>query len=83
LRIAWSVQARKIRYRSMKKTPLLFSWLLPVFAAGCVSVKTHSTIEPIHMTLDVNLKVQLEEELADAFADIDAVSETIQEDASQ
>lgn len=49
--------------------------LLPL--SGCVYVKTHSTIEPIHMTLDVNLKVQLQEELADAFGDIDAASETV------
>lgn len=51
--------------------------LLLVSLPGCIYVKTHSTIEPIHMTLDVNLKVQLQEELADAFGDIDAVSATV------
>ena len=45
--------------------------------SGCIYVKTHSTIEPIHMTLDVNLKVQLQKELADAFGDIDAASTTV------
>ena len=47
--------------------------------AGCISVKTHSTIDPIYMTLDVNLKVQLQEELADIFGDIDAASKTVVE----
>lgn len=51
--------------------------MLLVALPGCIYVKTHSTIEPIHMTLDVNLKVQLQEELADAFGDIDAVSATV------
>lgn len=46
-------------------------------AAGCISVKTHSTIDPIYMTLDVNLKVQLQQELADVFADIDAASKSV------
>ena len=46
---------------------------------GCISVKTHSTIDPIYLTLDVNLKVQLDKELNNAFADIDASSETIEE----
>lgn len=44
---------------------------------GCIQVKTHSTIDPIYMTLDVNLKVQLQQELADVFSEIDAASETI------
>lgn len=47
------------------------------FLTGCINVKTHSTIEPIYMTLDVNLKVQLQQELDDVFADIDAASEAI------
>ncbi len=45
--------------------------------SGCITVKTHSTIDPIYMTLDVNLKVQLQDELANAFAAIDAASETV------
>lgn len=46
---------------------------------GCLSVKTHSTIDPIYMTLDVNLKVQLQKELADIFGEIDAASQTVGE----
>lgn len=47
--------------------------------AGCLNVKTHSTIEPIYMTLDVNLKVQLQEELASIFDDIDAASTSVED----
>ena len=36
-------------------------------AAGCISVKTESEIKPIHITMDVNLKV--DKELDKAFAD--------------
>lgn len=48
-----------------------------LFQAGCINVKTHSTIEPIYMTLDVNLKVQLQEELNNAFEAIDAQSQAV------
>jgi len=54
---------------------------LACFAAlvtGCININTHSTIDPIYMTLDVNLKVELQRELADVFGDIDAASVTIQ-----
>jgi len=55
--------------------PLIFvGALLP----GCISIKTHSTIDPIYMTLDVNLKVELQKELADVFGDIDAASVTVE-----
>jgi hypothetical protein len=45
--------------------------------SGCISIKTHSSFEPIYMTLDVNLKVQLQEELSDVFGDIDAASTSL------
>lgn len=38
--------------------------------SGCVSVKTEHKVEPIHITMDVN--VRLEKELDDAFSQIDA-----------
>lgn len=50
-----------------------------LFSVGCISVETHSTIEPIYLTLDVNLKVQLQKELDKVFADLDAVSEAIED----
>jgi len=40
-----------------------------VAVAGCISVKTESEIKPIHITMDVNLKV--DKELDRAFADED------------
>jgi hypothetical protein len=61
----------------MKPATALIVLLLLAPLSGCIYVKTHSTIDPIHMTLDVNLKVQLQKELADAFGDIDAASTTI------
>lgn len=45
--------------------------------SGCISIKTHSSFEPIYMTLDVNLKVQLQQELSDVFGDIDAASSSL------
>jgi len=61
------------------KTRLIFPVLLAgTLMSGCINVRTHSTIDPIYMTLDVNLKVELQQELADVFGDIDAASVTIQ-----
>ena len=38
-----------------------------ISAVGCISVKTESEIKPIHITMDVNLKV--DKEIDKAFAD--------------
>ena len=48
------------------RTPILLSAAL-LSAAGCFTVKTESEIKPIHITMDVNLKV--DKELDKAFAD--------------
>ena len=48
------------------RTSLLVSTTL-LSAAGCFTVKTESEIKPIHITMDVNLKV--DKELDKAFAD--------------
>ena len=48
------------------RTSLLVSATL-LSAAGCFTVKTESEIKPIHITMDVNLKV--DQELDKAFAD--------------
>ena len=48
------------------RTSLLVSAAL-LSAAGCFTVKTESEISPIHITMDVNLKV--DKELDKAFAD--------------
>lgn len=70
------------------KQPFLLTLALPISAlalgiGGCttikteneVTVKTESEIKPIHITVDVNVKVQ--NELDDFFNDIDEASETI------
>lgn len=49
----------------MKKALVLS--LLALTATGCLSIKTESEIKPIHITMDVNLKV--DKELDKAFAD--------------
>ena len=48
------------------RTSLLVSATL-LSAAGCFTVKTESAIRPIHITMDINLKV--DKELDKAFAD--------------
>ena len=48
------------------RTSILVSAAL-LSAAGCFTVKTESEIKPIHITMDVNLKV--DKELDKAFAD--------------
>lgn len=61
----------------MKLTLPVLSIALLSGLTGCINVQTKSSIDPIHITLDVNLKVQLQEELASVFGDIDAVSTTV------
>ena len=49
-------------------TPVsMLAALTALCATGCISVKTESEIKPIHITMDVNLKVdkQLEKSFAD------------------
>ena len=49
----------------MTKTMMLL--LVPVLCAGCIHVKTENEIKPIHITMDVNLKV--DNALNEAFKD--------------
>jgi len=44
----------------MKTTTLTLALFAAVMAGGCISVKTESEIKPIHITMDVNLKVDRE-----------------------
>ena len=67
-----------LSFMSLKRAFLLVPVALVFLAApGCLNIRTHSTIDPVHITLDVNLKVKLDKELADAFGDIDAASKTV------
>lgn len=52
-------------------------WALFWALTGCVSVKTEHRIEPIQITMDVN--VRLERELEDSFGALDARSREIAE----
>ena len=51
------------------KTTLLAMSAAALCTAGCIQVKTESEIKPIHITMDVNLKV--DKDLDKAFADED------------
>jgi len=56
------------------------SWLALAGLTGCVHVKTEPIrVEPIEITMNVNLRVA--RELDDFFADLDAESEVMEEAA--
>ncbi len=65
----------KPQFHTLAKRALIAPSILAL--TGCISVKTHSSFEPIYMTLDVNLKVELQQELSDVFGDIDAASSSL------
>ncbi len=58
----------------------ILKFTLPLLAlsvlSGCFTIRTEHEVKPIHITVDVNLKVQ--RELDDVFSDLDAASETLQ-----
>ena len=51
--------------------PVLLASAALISAVGCLSVKTENEIKPIHITMDINLKV--DKEIDKAFADEDQV----------
>ncbi len=60
----------------MKRRFLLLLAALALNLAGCLSVKTEPIeVKPIHITVDVNVKV--DQALDDFFGDIDRKSSTI------
>ena len=54
------------------KTTAMLAAAAALCAAGCIQLKTESEIKPIHITMDVNLKV--DKDLDKAFADESAQS---------
>jgi len=61
----------------MNRRPLLSTALLPLLLGGCLNVKTAPIeVKPIHITVDVNVKV--ERALEDFFGDLDKKSATIE-----
>ncbi len=65
----------------MKRRAALFS-LLPLALGGCISVKTEPIeVKPIHITIDVNVKV--DKALDDFFGDLDKKSATVSDQATK
>ena len=61
----------------MNCRPFILTALLPLFFGGCLNVKTAPIeVKPIHITVDVNVKV--ERALDDFFGDLDKKSATIE-----
>ena len=55
-----------------------FLGLVPLALAGCISVKTEPIeVKPIHITIDVNVRVQ--KDLEDFFGDIDQAEQKLQQ----
>jgi len=54
------------------KTEVMLAAAAALCTAGCIQLKTESEIKPIHITMDVNLKV--DKDLDKAFADENAQS---------
>ena len=54
------------------KTEVMLAATAALCAAGCIQLKTESEIKPIHITMDVNLKV--DKDIDKAFADENAQS---------
>lgn len=62
----------------MKKLlPIATLSLVALSAGGCINVRTHSSFDPIYLNLTIDLKVQLQKELANVFGDIDAASTSV------
>ncbi len=56
----------------MKTTYLSAAIAACLLCAGCLSIKTESEIKPIHITMDINLKMQVDKSLDNFFGDLDA-----------
>lgn len=55
-------------------SPFLAALAGCLLCSGCFSVKTESEIKPIHITMDINLKMQVDKSLDSFFGDLDAVA---------
>jgi len=61
-----------------KHTTVIIISAMSLIFSGCVSVKTEHKIEPIHITMDINVKV--DRALDDFFGDLDAQAQGITAD---
>lgn len=66
--------------RTLSLAPVL---IVASLFLGCLQVKTHSTIDPVHVTVDVNVNVRVQQELQDVFGDLDAASTTLAADTAE
>jgi len=57
------------------KIPFIIFSIAGLALSGCVSVKTQHKVEPIHITMDINVKV--DRALDDFFGDLDAQAQEI------
>jgi hypothetical protein len=57
------------------KSTLLILTAVAASMSGCISVKTQHKIEPISITVDINVKV--DRALDDFFGDLDAKAQTL------
>lgn len=57
------------------KTLFIILSMAGLALSGCVSVKTQHKVEPIHITMDINVKV--DRALDDFFGDLDAQAQEI------
>ena len=66
--------ARTPARRLSTASAIAIGLLLISLLSGCLTIRTEHKVEPIHVTVDVNLKLQ--RELDDFFSDLDRTSAT-------
>ena len=59
---------------------LLINGSLLLAATGCISTTSEVDVKPIKVTIDVNIKVQMDKELKSIFKDIDNRQEILQDE---
>jgi hypothetical protein len=59
------------------KRCLLLLLPLAISMPGCMSIKTQHEVKPIHITMDVNVKMTVEKALDDLFGDLDKKDPTL------
>ena len=52
-------------------TATALAWMMVMALSGCIKAKVETVheIKPIHITMDINLKVQVDKDLSDFFGD--------------
>ena len=63
----------------MKSSLFLLLFTLTLAAPGCIRVKHEMTIQPMHITVEIRIKI--DKELEDFFGDLDAAAPDTQSDS--